>query len=159
MGCWVLIYLKNVFFFLLWHLMKSVWGWKSGLKLLSLLVLEVCFLCILGSGAAIWNSHATEMFTEILYFLSEHLLVIFFAPNILKFEVDIHCCGSIFIVCPRMDSVLTSTLLGWEFLCIIDLGFLPSMFSIFSFWNSYWSNLNVANRFSFHLYHLFHQSC
>lgn len=60
--------------------MKSVWLLKSGLKLPSLLVLKVWFLYILGSGAAVWNSYATDMFTEILYFLSEHFLVILFAP-------------------------------------------------------------------------------
>lgn len=80
-----------------------------------------------------WNGHWT------LYFLSEHFLVILFAPSILKFQVDIHCCGSIFILCSRMDlvnSVVTSTLSGWEFFYIIDLGSLPSMFSILSFWSS-----------------------
>lgn len=47
--------------------------------------------------------------------------------------MDLHCHGSVFILCPRRDSVnsvLTSTLLDWEFFCIIDLGFPPFIFSI-----------------------------
>lgn len=51
--------------------------------------------CIPGSGVAIHNSHATEVYI----FSLNVFLVILFVPNKLELEADIHCHGSIFI-CP-----------------------------------------------------------